>query len=149
VRTARLLAAVLARRAGIDEALIDEVKLAVGEACARAVGIHLEHAGDQEVVVNVVDDGGCLAVTVRDRGPHDADTATPATGAPVAHAPELVDVDGAASDAAFGMPDGFGLALIAGLVDDVTVTAVEPGTEVRMSWPIPAADAAGDGAATL
>ena len=37
VRTARLVAAAVARRAGVDEALLDEVRLAVGEACSRAV----------------------------------------------------------------------------------------------------------------
>ena len=38
VRTARLVAVAVARRAGVDEALLDEIRLAVGEACARAVG---------------------------------------------------------------------------------------------------------------
>ena len=33
VRTARLVAAAVARRAGVDEAVLDEVRLAVGEAC--------------------------------------------------------------------------------------------------------------------
>ena len=40
VRTARLVAAAVARRAGVDEAVLDEVRLAVGEACSRAVGLH-------------------------------------------------------------------------------------------------------------
>jgi serine/threonine-protein kinase RsbW len=135
VRTARLLAAVLARRVGIDEALIDEVKLAVGEACARAVRIHLKHAPADDVVVALSDDDGCFAVAVRDRGPHDEDTAVEATGEPVAEAGDLVDVDEmSAGDPTLGMPPGFGLALIAGLVDDVDVRAVDPGTVVRMSW---------------
>jgi len=34
VRTARLVAAAVARRAGVDEAVLDELRLAVGEACA-------------------------------------------------------------------------------------------------------------------
>ena len=37
VRTARLVAAALGRRVGLDAVVIDEVKLAVGEACSRAV----------------------------------------------------------------------------------------------------------------
>jgi anti-sigma regulatory factor (Ser/Thr protein kinase) len=37
VRTARLVATAVARRSGVDEALLDEVRLAVGEACSRAV----------------------------------------------------------------------------------------------------------------
>ena len=37
VRTARLVAVAVARRAGVDEDVLDEVRLAVGEACSRAV----------------------------------------------------------------------------------------------------------------
>ena len=37
VRTARLIAAAMARRSGVGEDVLDEVRLAVGEACARAV----------------------------------------------------------------------------------------------------------------
>ena len=128
VRTARLLAAVLARRAGVDEGLIDEVKLAVGEACARAVGIHQAHAADEDVVVNLTDDDGCFAVAVRDLGPADADSAVEAMGAPLSDLTDLLNGNGAQ------MPSSFGLAVIAGLVDNVEVTRAEPGTVVRMTW---------------
>jgi len=40
VRTARLVATAVARRSGVAEALLDEVRLAVGEACSRAVEAH-------------------------------------------------------------------------------------------------------------
>ena len=40
VRTARLVAVAGARRAGLDEETVDEVRLAVGEAVARAVLRH-------------------------------------------------------------------------------------------------------------
>jgi anti-sigma regulatory factor (Ser/Thr protein kinase) len=151
VRTARLLAAVLARRTGIDESAIDEVKLAVGEACARAVGIHQAHAPGEPVVVSLSDDDACFAVAVRDVGPHGADTAVEATGEPVAGVPELVDMtELAGGDPTAGMPPGFGLAVIAGLVDDVDVTEASPGTVVRMRWAPepPMGDVAG-GPATL
>ena len=130
VRTARLLAAVLARRAGIDEGLIDEVKLAVGEACARAVGIHQTHAADEDVVVNLTDDDGCFVVAVRDHGPADADSAVEAMGAHVADVPDLMN----GNDPVAAMPSGFGLAVIAGLVDNVEVSMADPGTVVRMTW---------------
>ncbi len=39
VRTARLVARPW-RAAGVEEAVLDEVRLAVGEACTRAVGLH-------------------------------------------------------------------------------------------------------------
>lgn len=140
VRTARLLAAVLARRAGIDETYIDEVKLAVGEACARAVGIHQATAGGQEVTVELTDGDGRFVVAVRDCGPPEADTALEATGSAVAGVPDLVDphelASGDAGDAGDGapLPSGFGLAVIAGLVDDLEVSADEGGTVVRMTW---------------
>jgi anti-sigma regulatory factor (Ser/Thr protein kinase) len=140
VRTARLLAAVLARRAGIDEAIIDEVKLAVGEACARAVGIHQSNAGGEDVSVEMTDDDGTFVVAVRDCGPPDADTALAATGSPVAGLPDLVDVDelaaGGTGDGADArpLPAGFGLAVVAGLVDHLDVSTDGGATVVRMTW---------------
>jgi anti-sigma regulatory factor (Ser/Thr protein kinase) len=137
VRTARLLAAVLARRAGVDETYIDEVKLAVGEACARAVGIHQAGHGGEDVTVELTDDDGRFVVAVRDCGPPEADTALAATGSAVAGMPELVDPEeitaGDPGDPA-PLPSGFGLAVIAGLVDDLEVSADGGGTVVRMTW---------------
>jgi len=49
VRTARLVATAVARRSGVDEALLDEVRLAVGEACSRAVEAHQEHCPGEPV----------------------------------------------------------------------------------------------------
>jgi anti-sigma regulatory factor (Ser/Thr protein kinase) len=43
VRTARLVATAIARRTGVEESLLDEVRLAVGEACSRAVEAHRAH----------------------------------------------------------------------------------------------------------
>lgn len=139
VRTARLLAAVLARRAGVDETVIDEVKLAVGEACARAVGIHASAAGAEDVTVELSDDDGTFVVAVRDCGPPEADTAIEATGSAVAGLPDLVDVDELSagdgdSRGATPLPSGFGLAVIAGLVDDLDVSSDGAGTVVRMTW---------------
>ena len=56
VRTARLVAAAVARRSGVDEAVLDEVRLAVGEACSRAVHLHRRHCPDRPVLVTLVDD---------------------------------------------------------------------------------------------
>src|SRR6478672_787201 len=55
VRTARLVATAVARRSGVDEALLDEVRLAVGEACSRAVEAHQEHCPAEPVRVVVTD----------------------------------------------------------------------------------------------
>ena len=126
VRTARLIAAAVGRRAGVDEAVIDEVKLATGEACARAVGLHREHAPRAEIVLAISDDAGVFAVEVRDRGP--ADGALDPTGT----LPAIPDLLAAGDD----LPAGFGLAVIAGLVDDVDVRSSADGTVVRMAWPL-------------
>jgi anti-sigma regulatory factor (Ser/Thr protein kinase) len=40
VRTARLVGVAVARRAGVPEELLEEVRLAIGEACSRAVALH-------------------------------------------------------------------------------------------------------------
>ena len=43
VRTARLVGVAVARRAGVAEDLLDEVRLAIGEACTRAVALHRQY----------------------------------------------------------------------------------------------------------
>jgi len=69
VRTARLVVVAAGRRAGLVDGLVDEFRLAVGEACARAVQLHAEHAPDERVRVTVTDDVLGLTVTVTDVGP--------------------------------------------------------------------------------
>ena len=67
VRTARLVAVAVARRAGMDEVRLDEIRLAVGEVCARAVRRSLQSGkpgGD--VVVELDDQGPTLDVVVTD-----------------------------------------------------------------------------------
>jgi serine/threonine-protein kinase RsbW len=126
VRTARLVAAAVARRSGVDEAVLDEVRLAVGEACSRAVHLHRRHCPERPVLVTLVDDDRAFRVAVTDEAPTDEE----ATG--FEHLTESADLD---QDPA---PPGVGLAVISGLVDDV---AVEPGRDsgvvVRMSWATP------------
>ncbi len=68
VRTARLVAAAMARRSGVSEELLDEVRLAIGEACGRAVQLHERHGLTEPVVVTLVD-GDRFEVTVQDAAP--------------------------------------------------------------------------------
>jgi anti-sigma regulatory factor (Ser/Thr protein kinase) len=75
VRTARLVAAAVARRAGVEESVLDEVRLAVGEACSRAVGLHRRNLPDEPVVVTLIQDPGRFAVEVVDRVPPATDPA--------------------------------------------------------------------------
>ena len=134
VRTARLIALAVARRAGVDEQLLDEVRLAVGEACSRAVNVHQGSAVEAPIVMSLSDEQDRFSVEVIDRGPLEA------TGAGA----DLEDLDPQALTDSGGadpdpiadlLPPGFGLAVISGLVEDVSVTSDGDGTSVRMTWP--------------
>ncbi|GAB7191610.1 ATP-binding protein [Kineococcus sp. NUM-3379] len=106
VRTARLVAVAVARRAGFEETQLDEIRIAIGEACARAV---LRTDGDAFVTMDLCDDDDSLDVVVRDAS---SDGPVP-------------------SDA----EDPLALALMAGMAEAVTVedSGGTPGV-VRMSW---------------
>ncbi|MFE6282408.1 ATP-binding protein [Streptomyces sp. NPDC057877] len=120
VRTARLVAAAVARRAGVDEAVLDEVRLAVGEACTRAVGLHQTGGITAPVKVLLIEEEKQFSIEVGDEAPH----VTPAERAAGVEVPD-----------AEAEEDEMGLAVISGLVDDVEVTAGEQGGSIRMTWP--------------
>ena len=69
VRTARLVATAVARRSGVDEALLAEVRLAVGEACSRAVEAHQRHCPAEPVKIEMTDQGERFVVVVSDHAP--------------------------------------------------------------------------------
>src|ERR1700723_2095370 len=69
VRTARLVATAVARRSGVDEALLNEVRLAVGEACSRAVEAHRRHCPAEPVRIEMTDQGQRFVVTGSDHAP--------------------------------------------------------------------------------
>ncbi|MFJ3922776.1 ATP-binding protein [Streptomyces sp. NPDC090022] len=123
VRTARLVAAAVARRAGVEEAVLDEVRLAVGEACSRAVGLHRSHGLTAPVRVVLNEEEKTFSIEVGDEvpGPPGGDETVPGMAAVLDP-----DADG---------EDEMGLAVISGLVDDVEVTSGESGGVIRMSWP--------------
>jgi serine/threonine-protein kinase RsbW len=138
VRTARLVAAAVARRSGVDEALLNEVRLAVGEACSRAVEAHQRHCPAEPVTIEMTDQGERFVVVVSDHAPAvpvasfdpspppgaNGNGAGPSSLMEVAH-----EEDGGV------IPAGFGLAVISGLADDVHVSSTSAGVSVRMSWP--------------
>jgi serine/threonine-protein kinase RsbW len=142
VRTARLVATAVARRSGVPELLLDEVRLAVGEACSRAVEAHQRHCPGQPIRVSLTDDGEQFQVVVTDAvkgSEHDlpAGVSLPAgSGADGG--------DGAALGLDFAVPPGgsvplrlpqdVGLAVIAGLADDVRIAPAGEGTSVTMIW---------------
>jgi len=123
VRTARLVATAVARRSGVDESLLDEVRLAVGEACSRAVEAHRQYCPDEPIRVALTDDGERFEVGVTDAAPADVPIAPEMGGAPLV-------VDGVVQQ----LPAGVGLAVIAGLADDVRILPVSDGTSIAMSW---------------
>ncbi len=124
------------------EALLDEVRLAVGEACSRAVEAHRRHCPAEPVRIELNDLGERFQVVVTDVAPPDA-SSDPGGFAPAMDAAERLRVQrrrGAVPPGAGGKPDGafpaaFGLAVISGLADDVQVSSKESGLSVRMSWP--------------
>ena len=129
VRTARLVATAVARRSGVDEALLDEVRLAVGEACSRAVEAHRRHCPAEPVKIEMTDQGERFVVVVSDHAPG-ASGPISANGTGGGHPFEVAhEEDGEL------IPAGFGLAVISGLADEVHVSSTSSGVSVRMSWP--------------
>jgi serine/threonine-protein kinase RsbW len=144
VRTARLVAVAVARRSGVADSLLDEVRLAVGEACSRAVEAHREHCPAEPVKIELTDTGGRFEVVVTDAapgaGPAEAgpDPGEPAAaGVPPAQAAaEAAEATGAMGENGHGgLQDGLGLAVIAELADDVKISRTSGGISVSMSWP--------------
>lgn len=138
VRTARLVATAVARRSGVDEALLDEVRLAVGEACSRAVEAHQEHCPAEPVRVALTGTNGRFEVVV-------TDTAVQRGGAADAAGPgdranggsqAAGDQPGATGEPTRqAVPAELGLAVIEGLADDVEIARTKAGLSIRMSWP--------------
>lgn len=167
VRTARLVATAVARRSGVPDALLDEVRLAVGEACSRAVEAHQAACPAEPIRVVLTDQAGRFVVEVvnNSRSPAQAQADGEDSGPP----PDLLGAldpagpralsagglrevvppgqhRGADTDMAALVPAGFSLAVIAGLADDVQISETPAGTSIRMSWPLSGSLAAGTSA---
>lgn len=116
VRTVRLVAASLARRAGLDASEVEEVRLAVGESCAVMVG----SPHDEDPVSSA--SGDQVTVTLRVDGGLRAEISGPSVS-PAADTPdELADL---ALDP---------WALVRGLREDVDVVDDGGSTVVRLGW---------------
>jgi serine/threonine-protein kinase RsbW len=128
VRTARLVATAVARRSGVDESLLDEVRLAVGEACSRAVEGHLLYCPAEPVRLALTDQAGRFEVEVTDTCTADSLGDGLAGGIPAGEG-------GPGESSPAGLPAGLGMAVLASLADDVQISATPAGTTIRMSWP--------------
>ncbi len=130
VRIARMMSVSLARRSGVPEGVLDEVRIAVGEAASRAVRVHEHRATDEPVRLTFTEDARGYEVEVRDAGdsesvPDVSDRVAEFGDAPFRGAPEELEM----------LPAGLDLAVVAGFVDDLDVVP-DPagGTLVRLRW---------------
>ena len=110
VRTARLVVASVGRHAGFDETRLDELRLATGEACARAVRRCRISGVRTPVLVRVADSGPAFVV-------------------------EVVDAAGPGGRDGPG-EDPVVVALLSGLADDAEITSGPGGGggRVRLRW---------------
>jgi serine/threonine-protein kinase RsbW len=120
VRTARLVATAVARRSGVEESLLDVVRLAVGEACSRAVEAHQRYCPAEPVRLALTDAADRFEVEVTDTCAQDKGN--------------RAGNDGGRADGA-GFPAGLGIAVITSLADEVQISETAAGTSIRMSWP--------------
>ena len=92
VRTARLVATAVARRSGVDEAFLDEVRLAVGEACSRAVEAHRRYCPAEPIRIALTDAAGRFEVEVTDTGAAGGSAAAGSAAAGAAGGSDLADI---------------------------------------------------------
>jgi anti-sigma regulatory factor (Ser/Thr protein kinase) len=113
--TIRLVVGIVARKAGLGEEGIEDLKVAVSETCAVAVG-DLNRAGRPDPIeVDLVEGADRFGIEVRDRAPG------PAPG-PGDHA------DGEVDDRELG------LALVGALVDDLKTSTLQDGGTRTTFW---------------
>jgi anti-sigma regulatory factor (Ser/Thr protein kinase) len=126
----------MARRSGVGEGFLDEVRLAVGEACARAVRRHNRGGITEPVTVEFVDQDR-FSVTVIDVAPN-SDGQLEAERPDGLLAP-TADLLGTELDAwTDPTAESLGLALLGALVHQLTVeeNPAGGGTRLTMSWPL-------------
>ena len=115
VRTVRLVAASVARRAGRDEEFVEEVRLAAGEACALFLG-----EGER---TGMTDGPVAVTITIADSEALSVDVSTDG----------LVDVEDHPDSDLEGIEVW---ALLRGLIDDFRVSQGPSKTTVTMRWPL-------------
>ena len=113
--TVRLVVGMVARKAGVDEEGIEDLKVAVSETCAVAVGDLARAGRDDPIEIDLVDGADRFGIEVRDRAPANV----PNPGGPG---------DGEVDDRELG------LALVGALVDDLKTSTVEDGGNRTSFW---------------
>ena len=120
VALARLVVSSLASsRRDLADERIDDLKVAVSEACTNAIEAHAATSTDDSVVIRCAEFDDRLEVTILDRGegfdPHSLPEHPPVTD------PERLNFE-----------RGLGIPLIKTLVDEVGIESSTDGTEVRL-----------------
>ena len=112
--TVRLVVGIVARKAGMGAEGIEDLKVAVSETCAVAVG-DLNRAGRPDPIeVDLVESADRFGIEVRDRAPASAAAGGPADG-------EVDDRE-------------LGLALVGALVDDLKTATLTDGGNRTSFW---------------
>jgi serine/threonine-protein kinase RsbW len=104
---------------GLPDDRIDDLKIAVSEACTNAIEAHGAVATDERVMVRCTGRGERMEVVVEDRGPGFDPRSLP-------EHPPVTD------PSRLKFERGLGIPLIRSLVDDVEFTSSDKGTAVRI-----------------
>lgn len=128
VALARLVVSSLAStRRDLADDRIDDLKVAVSEACTNAIEAHHSAASDDSVVVRCTEHEDRLEVEIADRGRGFDPESLPSH-------PPVTDPD------RLNFERGLGIPLIKTLVDDVVIDSSGEGTVVRMAMKCRAVD---------
>lgn len=114
-----VIAAAASSVEGIDDDRLEDLRIAVSEACTNAVEAHLVDAIDQQVVVRFLVDDEHLEVRIEDGGPGFDPGALPVR--PPVGDPRHLEIE-----------RGWGISLIRALVDTVEFHPTGAGTAVRL-----------------
>ncbi|MCA1692343.1 MAG: ATP-binding protein [Acidimicrobiales bacterium] len=121
VALARLVVSAMASTDAIlSDDQVDDLKLAVSEACTNAIEAHDAIAAEERVVVRCWSDDGALRVSVEDRGAGFDPSSLP-------DHPPPTDPDRLKFERGLGIP------LIRALVDEVEISSSDSGTEVLLA----------------
>ncbi|HET7653367.1 MAG TPA: ATP-binding protein [Acidimicrobiales bacterium] len=104
---------------GLEDDRIDDLKIAVSEACTNAIEAHDAAETDERVLIRCDDNEGHLEVRIEDRG-RGFDPETLPEHPPVTDPTRLK------------FERGLGIPLIRSLVDDLDITSSDAGTQVRI-----------------
>lgn len=120
IALARLLVSAMAGGGtGMPDERVDDLKLAVSEACTNAIEAHDAVDSDERVVVRCTDNEGALEVRIEDRGGGFDPSGLP-------QHPPVTDPDRLRFERGLGIP------LIRTLVDEVEFESSDGGTAVRI-----------------